>query len=225
MLRACDSSSSEAGRSNVARRMARALGMDGLTTFTGHVPPAEVADYLRMGDAAIVYYKDIEVNYFRESMKLREMLALGLKVVCNDVGDLERFKDYTYQTGSGHEEVAHQLVSVLLGRRCDGREVRNGLRPPLPRLEGHRRQAAPQNHRGAAGDPRESGRCRGNRRLQMIEGADSALRSPRGGLRARPSRGSRHGDGRAPAAGSSTSRVDRALPVATRRDLARPDAT
>ena len=105
------------------RRMARALGMDGLTTFTGYVPPAQVADYLRMGDAAIVYYKDIEVNYFRESMKLREMLALGLKVACNDVGDLERFKDYTYQTGSDHEEVANQLVSVLRDGG-DGREVR-----------------------------------------------------------------------------------------------------
>jgi len=105
------------------RRMACALGMDGLTTFTGYVPPAEVADYLRMGDAAIVYYKDIEVNYFRESMKLREMLALGLKVVCNDVGDLERFKDYTYQTGSDHEEVANQLVTVLRDGG-DGREAR-----------------------------------------------------------------------------------------------------
>ena len=57
MLRACDSSSSEAAaRTSLAGWLAP-WGWTGLTTFTGHVPPAEVADYLRMGDAAIVYYK------------------------------------------------------------------------------------------------------------------------------------------------------------------------
>ena len=104
------------------RRMARDIGVGTLTTFTGYVPPERVGDYLRLGDAALVYYKDIEVNYFRESMKLRDMLALGLKVVCNDVGDLKRFKDFTYQTGSDCDQVARELVRVL-ENGGDGREA------------------------------------------------------------------------------------------------------
>jgi glycosyltransferase involved in cell wall biosynthesis len=105
------------------RRMARDLGVDKLTIFTGYVSPERVGGYLALGDAALVYYKDIDVNYFRESMKLRDMLALGLKVVCNDVGDLKRFEDYTYQTGTAHEEVARQLVR-LIESGGDGREAR-----------------------------------------------------------------------------------------------------
>jgi glycosyltransferase involved in cell wall biosynthesis len=105
------------------RRIARELGVDRVTTFTGYVPPHEVADYLMLGDAAVVYYKDIEVNYFRESMKLREMLGLGLKVVCNDVGDLKRFAEYTYQVDSDHQAVAQELVRVL-ETGGDGREAR-----------------------------------------------------------------------------------------------------
>lgn len=105
------------------RRIARELAVDRVTTFTGYVPPHEVADHLRLGDAAVVYYKDIEVNYFRESMKLREMLGLGLKVVCNDVGDLKRFEEYTYQVDSNHRAVAQELVRVL-ETGGDGREAR-----------------------------------------------------------------------------------------------------
>jgi glycosyltransferase involved in cell wall biosynthesis len=105
------------------RGMARNRGVDTRTTFTGYVSPERISDYLRLGDAAIVYYKDIEVNYFRESMKLRDMLALGVKVVCNDVGDLQRFRDYTYQTGTSYEDVARQLVRVLESGG-DGREAR-----------------------------------------------------------------------------------------------------
>ena len=174
-----------------------------------------------MGDAAIVYYKDIEVNYFRESMKLREMLALGLKVVCNDVGDLERFKDYTYQTGSGHEEVAHQLVSVLRDGG-DGREARNGLRPPLPRLEGHRRQAAPQNPpRRGRRPPRvrsmprqpEASDDRGRRQRSVASRGTSRPTFARLSTWRRPRTGRRFVHfTRRPSA-----------PVATRRDLARPD--
>ncbi|GAG26565.1 unnamed protein product, partial [marine sediment metagenome] len=82
---------------------------------------------------AVVYYKDTRVNYYRESMKLREMLALGLKVVCNDVGDLRNFTNYTYQTDTDFEAVSNMLVKVLAeggdGREKKGREfVRQNLR-------------------------------------------------------------------------------------------------
>jgi glycosyltransferase involved in cell wall biosynthesis len=63
------------------RRLAKAKNLDGYVEFTGYVQPERVPSYLAMGDAGIAYYKDIEVNYYRSSMKLREMLSTGLKVV------------------------------------------------------------------------------------------------------------------------------------------------
>ena len=104
------------------RRMAGEMGIGDITTFTGYVSPDTVANYLTIGDAGLVYYKDIEVNYFRESMKLRDMLALGLRVVCNDVGDLSRFRTFTYQAGSDRQAVAQELVRVL-ETGGDGREA------------------------------------------------------------------------------------------------------
>lgn len=102
-------------------RLCAACGLSGSTTFTGLLKPQDVARHLLLGDAAVVYYKDIRVNYYRESMKLREMLALGLKVVCNDVGDLKTFVDYTYQTDTEFASVADMLVRVLTDGG-DGRE-------------------------------------------------------------------------------------------------------
>ncbi len=105
------------------RRLARVRGVEAMTRFTGHLPPEQVVRKLRLADAGLVYYKDNEVNLYRESMKLREMLALGMPIVCNDVGDLRRFCEYTYQTGSEPGAVAAELVR-LLGEGPDGRECR-----------------------------------------------------------------------------------------------------
>lgn len=105
------------------RTLARNMGLDAICLFTGYLPPAEVARHLLLGDAAMVFYKDIKVNYYRESMKLREMLALGLPVVCNDVGDLLAFRPYTYQVATNYDACAVELVRVL-SQGGDGREKR-----------------------------------------------------------------------------------------------------
>ena len=96
------------------RKMAKARGVDQITTFTGHVPPETVATYLKACHAGIVYYKDQPANYYRESMKMREMLAMGVKVISTDVGDLKQFSRYSYQARAVPEDVADLLVSVLL---------------------------------------------------------------------------------------------------------------
>lgn len=108
-------------RERVFRRMAKRMGLLGRTTFTGFLSPEAVVRALLVADVGLVYYEDVEVNLHRESMKLREMLALGLPIVCNDVGDLRRFERFTYQAGSGHEDVAAELVRVL-EHGPDGRE-------------------------------------------------------------------------------------------------------
>lgn len=102
--------------------MAETRNLADVTTFTGHVSPEAVAGYLKAADAGLAYYKDEPVNYFRESMKVREMLAMGIKVVSTDVGDLAQFAALTYQTRAVPEEAADLLVRILL-TGGDGRET------------------------------------------------------------------------------------------------------
>ena len=104
------------------RRLAKAGNLDGYVEFTGYVQPERVPAYLAMGDAGIVYYKDTEVNYYRSSMKLREMLAAGLKVVSTDVGECRQFARFTYQAPPEPQAVAELLVRTLT-EGGDGREV------------------------------------------------------------------------------------------------------
>jgi glycosyltransferase involved in cell wall biosynthesis len=108
-------------RERYFRKMALTTGVDEITTFTGYLPPEDVVSHLLLADVGIVYYKEIEVNLYRESMKLREMLSMGLKVVANDFGDLNRFSSYIYQTGSKYDAVAAELIRVLKDGG-DGRE-------------------------------------------------------------------------------------------------------
>ncbi|MCL4850814.1 MAG: glycosyltransferase [Bryobacteraceae bacterium] len=104
------------------RKLAKTRGLADITTFTGHVSPEAVARYLKAADAGLAYYKDQPANYFRESMKVREMLAMGVKVVSTDVGDLAQFAALTYQTKAVPEEAADLLVRVLR-TGGDGRET------------------------------------------------------------------------------------------------------
>lgn len=103
------------------RRLALALGVADATTFTGHVAADTVCEHLRRATAGIVYYEPREANRYRESMKLREMLALGLPVVCNDFGELQQFEKWTYQA-SGRDAVAARLINLLV-HGGDGREL------------------------------------------------------------------------------------------------------
>jgi glycosyltransferase involved in cell wall biosynthesis len=81
--------------------------------FTGYVELHEVPKYINIANTCIVYYSDKKVNYYRVSMKLREYLAMGKKVVCNDVGDLKLFEEYTYQTSSNLKDFAQKIVDVV----------------------------------------------------------------------------------------------------------------
>jgi len=63
------------------------LGLAEHTRFTGLLPPSQVADFLRSSDAVLVYYRDTEANRHRASLKVREALACGCRVVATKVGD------------------------------------------------------------------------------------------------------------------------------------------
>jgi glycosyltransferase involved in cell wall biosynthesis len=94
-------------------RLAAPLVARGLVAFTGHVPPETVNDWFNAADLALVYYKPVEVNRHRVSMKIRESLAAGAAVVCNDFGDLAAFRDVTFQSASDPGAFAAAIVQSL----------------------------------------------------------------------------------------------------------------
>ena len=87
------------------------------------VPKEKVVDFVSLSDICLVYYQDRKANYFRTSLKLREYLALGKKVVCNDIGELKDFRKYTYQTSSRLSDFAKMTIKVLSGFN-DKREIK-----------------------------------------------------------------------------------------------------
>lgn len=105
------------------RKLARQLNVS--ARFTGHLSKEETAKELSKADVCLIYYKEKKVNAYRCSMKLRECLAMGKKIVCNDFGDLKKFEKYTYQSSSNLEDFADKIIQTL--KKSDQREIK-GLR-------------------------------------------------------------------------------------------------
>ncbi len=103
--------------------LAEQLGLREHIRFTGLLPKEEVIPFMKIAECCVVYYKDRQANYCRTSMKLREYLCLGKRVVCNDVSELVNHKEYTYQTSTSIKEFNAMLIEVLQGK-SDGRELR-----------------------------------------------------------------------------------------------------
>lgn len=99
----------------------RSMGLAGHVTFTGELAHAAVPACLAVADAAVLYFGPRRVNAYRCSLKLREYCAAGVKIVCNDAGELGRFADLTYQSTSDVADFAATLTRVLQGHG-DGRE-------------------------------------------------------------------------------------------------------
>lgn len=93
------------------KKKAKEMGLN--IFFTGHIEIKDVARYISISDICLVYYKDINANYYRCSMKLRECMAMGKKVVTDDVGELKRFKKESFQTSPDNDEYAEMIVKVL----------------------------------------------------------------------------------------------------------------
>lgn len=101
------------------RELAERFGVQDNVIFTGYVSSDEVARISKIADLCIVFYKNKKANFFRTSMKIRENLAMGKNVVCNDVGDLKEFKNYTYQTLTDIPVFSSEIVNVLGGKLDD----------------------------------------------------------------------------------------------------------
>jgi len=82
------------------KALARRLGAEGRTHFTGYLPHPETIAWLRRGHIALNYlYEEQPRDRFRSQIKIREYLALGLPVVSSRGGDIELFREFVEIAG------------------------------------------------------------------------------------------------------------------------------
>lgn len=85
---------------NYYKKIAKRMRLSDKVVFLGACDLKTTAQYLSVADICLVYYKNILVNRYRASMKLREYLAMNKPVVANNVGEIKDFKNYIYLSGS-----------------------------------------------------------------------------------------------------------------------------
>ena len=94
------------------------LGVADYVVFTGHQKNTDTVTHLMLGDIALLYYADIEVNEYRCSMKLREYLAMGKTVVCNSAGELTQFDKVTIQASDDTADAFSASMLYALRNDC-----------------------------------------------------------------------------------------------------------
>ncbi len=99
------------------KRQAIDLGVAHSVHFTGYISPRQVAACLRIADASLVYYSDIPVNKNRASMKLRESLASGCKVVATQVGEMSHFKLAAFLSQPDPAHFADAILKALKSKK------------------------------------------------------------------------------------------------------------
>lgn len=112
-------------------RKADEMGIRGNIRFHGRVPHQRLPEVMADNWIGINYMRPSLTNDCRAILKIREYLALGLQVVCNDVGDAGEFHDYAY-VEPDLESMSGRLVTLLKGRmnanRAGRRFVKNEYR-------------------------------------------------------------------------------------------------
>ena len=84
-------------------------GLGEKVVFFGSCDLKTTAKYLSAADLCLVYYRNLPVNKYRASMKLREYLAMNKPVVANDFGEIKLFKDYVYASGPALSSFATEI--------------------------------------------------------------------------------------------------------------------
>jgi glycosyltransferase involved in cell wall biosynthesis len=99
------------------KRLSVELGIVPSVHFTGYLTPPQVAACLQIADASLVYYSDIPVNRHRASMKLRESLACGCKVVATQVGEMGQFKKAVFLSKPNPASFAQAVLKALKSKK------------------------------------------------------------------------------------------------------------
>ena len=71
-------------------------GLENQIHFAGKIDHDRLPHFIARHQIGINYMRSREVNRCRAILKIREYLACGLTVVCNDVGDVELFKEHIF---------------------------------------------------------------------------------------------------------------------------------
>jgi hypothetical protein len=79
----------------------------------GHMTNDSIKEYIAAADVCLVYYKDIPVNQYRCSMKLREYLAMNKKVAATGVGEMRDFKKYVFLSSPKHSSYAASISKAI----------------------------------------------------------------------------------------------------------------
>jgi glycosyltransferase involved in cell wall biosynthesis len=102
------------------RRQVQRMGLGPNVTFTGVVPPDEVAPYYLLGDCSVDPVRDDVHGRARCPLKLLESNACGVPVVTGDVGDrrelLEKGQAGLLVTPGDAKALAQGIVSLLSDR-------------------------------------------------------------------------------------------------------------
>jgi len=81
-------------------------------TFYGLIPHTELAAFMARHEVGVNYMRKSFVNDCRAVLKLREYLACGLQVVCNDAGDSDIFAGYIHICSS-IDELGERITAVF----------------------------------------------------------------------------------------------------------------
>jgi glycosyltransferase involved in cell wall biosynthesis len=103
------------------KHLALDLGVRPSVHFTGYLSPRQVAACLKTGDAALVYYSDIPVNRHRASMKLRESLACGCRVVATEVGEIRLWKKALFLSRPDPVHFSQAVLRALKAKKSPRR--------------------------------------------------------------------------------------------------------
>lgn len=71
-------------------------GLSGNISFFGSINHSAMPEFIARHRIGVNYMRPTEVNRCRATLKIREYLACGLQVVCNDVGDAALFSEYIH---------------------------------------------------------------------------------------------------------------------------------
>lgn len=101
------------------------LGLSAQMSFPGRVPHADLPEIMARHEIGLNYMRPSFVNNCRAILKIREYLACGLQVVCNNTGDAESFRDVAFveQDINRMESRLIELLDKGAGTNAKGRAL------------------------------------------------------------------------------------------------------
>lgn len=99
------------------------LGITKRVVFKGTVDHRELPHLLSRHQVGINFMQPTPVNSYRAILKIREYLACGLQVVCNDVGDVDLFTEFVHIRSTIREmfETVEELFRNGIQQSAGGR--------------------------------------------------------------------------------------------------------